>query len=146
VFAVHGWYAKYRKKLLEAGIELWELKAHSQKSTERYLIGSRSSLHSKVMMLDKKRLFIGSMNIDPRSALYNTEMAVLLEKPDYVKQSVKAFEAQLKNGAYQLVLKDKKLRWIDHQTGEVLKNEPHAGHALTFGAWVAGILPIEKYL
>lgn len=146
VFAVHGWYAKYRKKLLEAGIELWELKAHSQASTERHLIGSRSSLHSKVMMLDKERLFIGSMNLDPRSALYNTEMAVLLEKPDYVQQSVKEFEAQLKHGAYQLILKDKKLRWIDHHTGEVLKDEPHAGHALTFGAWVAGNLPIEKYL
>ncbi|MCY1355377.1 Cardiolipin synthase C [compost metagenome] len=38
-------------------------------------------LHSKGMVVDRERVYIGSMNFDPRSAALNTEMGVVVTSP-----------------------------------------------------------------
>src|SRR5476649_550334 len=79
--AVHGGYAPYRKALLEHGVKLFELRRQPgdsggsgphlfHKGTFR---GSDSSLHSKAIIFDREKSFIGSFNFDPRSVLWNTE-------------------------------------------------------------------------
>lgn len=84
VAAVHSGYVKYRKPLLKAGVKLYELQPnHAVPTTkDRGLTGSSAtSLHAKTFIVDEKRIFIGSFNLDPRSARLNTEMGIVLESP-----------------------------------------------------------------
>lgn len=147
VFAVHGWYAKYREDLVKAGIKLWEVKASAKIKSKWSLTGSsRASLHAKLMMIDENKLFVGSMNWDPRSAELNTEMAVVIEQPEYVQKQQSVLPEQLKENAYQVVLKDGDIAWLDLETGEVFDSEPEASVWRKMGAWFSGILPIEDQL
>lgn len=147
VFAVHGWYAKYREDLVKAGIKLWEVKASAKIKSKWSLTGSsRASLHAKLMMIDENKLFVGSMNWDPRSAELNTEMAVVIEQPEYVHKQQSVLPEQLKENAYQVVLQDGDITWLDLETGEVFDSEPEASVWRKMGAWFSGILPIEDQL
>ncbi len=147
VFAVHGWYSKYRKVLLESGIQIWEMKASAKLKSKWSLTGSsKASLHAKAMLIDNKTLFAGSMNWDPRSAKLNTEMAVVIEQPEYVQSFLATLPETLNNTAYHLKLEDNKIIWTDSETGKVYHSEPEAGILRKLGSWFAGILPIEKQL
>ncbi|WP_170429613.1 phospholipase D family protein [Ruegeria arenilitoris] len=85
VMPVHAAYMRYRDGLLNSGVELLELRAlrqeHSERSLPEMLAGSASGLHAKVFGSDGERIFIGSYNLDPRSARLNTEMGLLIESP-----------------------------------------------------------------
>ncbi len=147
VFAVHGWYAKYREDLLESGIKLWEVKSSAKLKSKWSLTGSsRASLHAKAMTIDDKTLFVGSMNWDPRSAALNTEMAVVIEQPEYVQTFLAKLPSQLKDNAYRLTLRDGGIVWTNTKTGEEYDSEPEAGVFRRLGAWFSGILPIEDQL
>ncbi|WP_171125632.1 MULTISPECIES: phospholipase D family protein [unclassified Ruegeria] len=83
VMPVHAAYMRYREDLLNSGVELLELRAlrqeHRERSLPEMLAGSASGLHAKVFGSDGKRVFIGSYNLDPRSARLNTEMGLMIE-------------------------------------------------------------------
>ncbi len=85
VMPVHAAYMRYRDDLTNSGVELLELRAlrqeHRDRSLPEILAGSASGLHAKVFASDGKRIFIGSYNLDPRSASLNTEMGLLIESP-----------------------------------------------------------------
>ena len=87
---VHAGYANYRIPLLEAGINLYELKPVSEPTGERLRdLGSgssRASLHAKTFIFDDEHVFIGSFNFDPRSALLNTEMGLVIHSPELSRQ------------------------------------------------------------
>ena len=147
VFAVHGWYAKYRQALVEGGVKLWEVKSSANNESNWSMTGSsRSSLHAKAMLLDKDTLFVGSMNWDPRSALLNTEMAVIIEQPEYVGESYQELHKKLEQNAYQVVIEDGDVAWRDHKADITYYTEPHASVWRRMGAWISGILPIEDQL
>ncbi len=147
VFAVHGWYAKYREELLASGVEIWEMKASAKLRSKWSLTGSsKASLHAKAMLIDAKTLFVGSMNWDPRSAKLNTEMAVVIEQPEYVQQFLASLPETLINKAYHVTLKDGDMFWTDNETGQVYYSEPEAGLLQRIGSWFSGILPIEDLL
>src|SRR5690606_7935982 len=80
VTAVHGSYAKYRKRLLKAGVRLFELRPEALRGQKRSLFGSRgASLHTRAFTVDRRWGFVGSFNFDPRSYSLNTEMGVLFD-------------------------------------------------------------------
>ncbi|MHC6529407.1 phospholipase D family protein [Vibrio proteolyticus] len=147
VFAVHGWYAKYREQLVKGGVQLWETKSTSKQNNRWSMTGSsRSSLHAKVMLMDNQKLFVGSMNWDPRSALLNTEMAVVLTQPEYVSQQSEQFIQSLPEVAYQVLWQDGDIVWRDAATEMLYTSEPDASLWRRIGAWFSGILPIEDQL
>ncbi len=82
VSLVFASYKKYRPNLLEAGVELHEYKAHAglTRSERRWYKprSTLSSLHTKAMVFDRERVYIGSANLDPRSVKLNTEIAVMV--------------------------------------------------------------------
>ena len=147
VFAVHGWYAKYRKDLVEGGVQLWEVKSNAEIKKNWSLTGSsRSSLHTKAIVIDKRKIFVGSMNWDPRSADLNTEMGVVIEQPEYADKVYQDIMREIPATAYQIEVIDGDIIWVDHSTGERLTTEPDASIWRRFGAWFSGILPIEEQL
>jgi len=80
VAAVHAGYARYRPRLLACGVALYELQpAAPQSGRGRRLPAPRVSLHAKAVVVDRRSILIGSMNLDPRSRWTNTEVAVLID-------------------------------------------------------------------
>ena len=91
VLPAHAGYAKTRKPLLENGMELYELRP----DTEAFRPGwsllsgrSRAALHTKAMVFDREAVFIGSFNLDPRSAWINTEAGLYIESPELAERLV----------------------------------------------------------
>ncbi len=105
---------------------------------------SSSSWHAKIILFDRRKFFVGSMNFDPRSLNLNTEMAVVIENRDFVEYSLNEAKIQLPEAAYQVVIEDGDIVWKDYYNDETLYSEPDAGLLLRMGAWIAGILPIEE--
>jgi putative cardiolipin synthase len=86
--SAHAGYIRYRKAMLEAGVEIRELSPSQTRDRQHFgPFGSSSgSLHAKVIVIDRKRVFIGSMNLDFRSGYENTEVGVLIDSSELAAQ------------------------------------------------------------
>jgi cardiolipin synthase C len=96
--AAHSGYEHYRVRLLKDGVELYEVKRvpeadDGESRSLRSGSGGQFSLHAKVFVLDRQRLFIGSMNFDYRSLKLNTEIGLLIDSPELAGQIAQRFEA-----------------------------------------------------
>lgn len=154
--AVHGGYAPYRRELLEHGVRLFELRRQpdgsgsgSGGSGPYSLSGSSdSSLHSKAIVLDGRYSFIGSLNFDPRSLLWNTEVGVLIDSPElsgHVRDL--ALEGMQPALSYEVRLVDDQLRWRVEDDGRLhdLQHEPGSAWR-RFNAWFADLVGLEHML
>ena len=91
VLPAHSGYAKTRKQLLERGMELYELRPDTDVFRPGWSLlskGSRAALHTKAMAFDREAVFIGSFNLDPRSAWINTEAGLYIESPELAERLV----------------------------------------------------------
>lgn len=106
VAPVHSGYSRSRKALLEAGVELWEIRADPiRRDRQRRGLGqSTSSLHTKAFAIDRRYLFVGSFNFDPRSVNINTEMGIALDSPSLAAPAVDRLFQALPAHAYRLRL------------------------------------------
>jgi putative cardiolipin synthase len=96
-------YHKQRSRLLDAGIEVYEYKPHPQIQTElidRYPRLARNkpifALHAKSMVIDDTRVYIGTFNLDPRSANLNTEVGILVDSSQLGEQLTKSIERDMR--------------------------------------------------
>ena len=88
-------YAQQRLAMLQAGVRIYEVGAELGRRMPRSgeFGESHSRLHAKVATVDGRWLFIGSMNLDPRSALINTEIGLLIDSPP-LAQTVSALSGR----------------------------------------------------
>lgn len=116
----HIGYARHRENLLRDGVELYELVSDESDLRAAFGLGSgqnsfregrRVMLHSKVLVLDGQLLVVGSMNLDQRSKLQNTEIAVLVRSRKLSAQAADMIEKGLESAAWHVVLKDGDLVW-----------------------------------
>jgi putative cardiolipin synthase len=144
--SVHSAYASYRKRVLKAGVELWEARADAADvmledgTTE----SQKLTLHTKGIIIDRRYVFVGSLNLDPRSIDINTEMGVMIDSEPLAKLAVESSLDQIPGMAYRLKLDEKgRIRWhatIDGQ--EVVETkEPHTSAWMRFKAWFLKIAP-----
>lgn len=148
VVAVHSGYSPYRKDLLRAGVELFEIKDNPNIKKRSWSLSSQSSLHAKTFIVDNRWVFIGSFNLDPRSAIHNTELGVLIDSPALAKVLKEGMDEKLQEVAYQVSLQaeDEQLRWTDLEDQSQLDEEPNAGFWRQFMASLLRLLPIEHQL
>jgi putative cardiolipin synthase len=157
VSAVHAGYAKSRIALLRSGARLYELKPDAARATapnsgqsKKGSGSSSASLHGKTLSVDRSRVFVGSFNLDPRSANLNTEMGVVIENPrladglsDWVDRAPQAV-------AYEVILTadGQGLEWIERSDqGEIrYRKEPKVGFFKRLFVKILGWLPIESML
>jgi cardiolipin synthase C len=119
VAIVHSGYAKYRKPLLQEGVQLYEMRRHAPDAAQATkpfklteLGSSGSSLHAKTFAVDGQRVFVGSFNFDPRSMQLNTEMGLMIESPALTQQISHSFEQLIPSHSYRVSLTDQgQLRW-----------------------------------
>jgi putative cardiolipin synthase len=147
---VHAHYAKYRKQLLRAGAELWEIRAKNPGETTQW--GYRPelvTLHSKATAIDRSTVFVGSINFDPRSLRVNTEMGLFLESRELGHVFTANLFLDLRRVAYRVELDERgNLRWIyEHGAKrEVVTREPETGWGRRMAARIYRLLPIEGQL
>ena len=150
---VHAGYARYRKKLLKSGIELFELKSSVGKVKNRRHIfklgSSNASLHAKTFAIDGERLFVGSFNFDLRSAFLNCEMGLVIDNPALAHGMSAMFEQSLAELSYRpLIGADGRLYWLAHEQGKNIRHAVEPGTTV-FGrarVWLFSLLPIEWLL
>ncbi|WIO75202.1 phospholipase D family protein [Porticoccaceae bacterium LTM1] len=154
VLAAHAGYAKFREQLLEKGIELFELKTDGDSDSGKVAIitygKSKASLHTKAFAFDDDSVFIGSFNLDPRSANINTELGIYIENKELTKQ-LKDYMASgfSRASSYQVKLDENdKLYWLTNTNGEPekLNLEPQTTGWQRFLSWLLKLLPIESQL
>ncbi|MGG5820352.1 phospholipase D family protein [Falsiroseomonas sp. HW251] len=146
VVAVHGGYMKYRRPLLEAGVAIHELKPGPE-DEKASLLGSRggAALHTKALVVDGLLAFVGSFNLDPRSAALNTEMGAFVRNPAVAKE-VAAEQERLMDPAlsWRVTLRGGRIAWCDE--ARIRHAEPGASWRRTLVAWLARVLPVEEQL
>lgn len=154
VTAVHSGYSQWRPKLLRAGVKIYELKSTaSEEQRENKLWKARSqsstSLHAKTFAIDDHQVFIGSYNVDPRSANINTEMGVIINDDELARQLHEALSDELLGQAYEVkLLDDGQMQWHTIEEGKsvIHDSEPRVDFAdhiwLTIMSW----LPIDWLL
>ncbi|GIZ13740.1 phospholipase D family protein [Pseudomonas sp. NCCP-436] len=149
--AVHGGYAPYRRKLLEHGVRLFEMRrqpGNGGSAPYSFSGSSESSLHSKAIVLDRRYAFIGSLNFDPRSILWNTEVGVLVDSPELSEQVRRlALEGMRPGISYEVLLVEGTLRWRAEDNGQVheLSREPGSLWR-RINAWFAERIGLERML
>ncbi|MBU3030916.1 phospholipase D-like domain-containing protein [Paracoccus marinaquae] len=147
---VHAGYVKYRRELLEAGVKLYELRPDKDGPRPAQGPGpfgsSESSLHAKTFAVDDARVFIGSFNFDPRSALLNCEMGFLIDSPEIAAAGTEALTNKLITRSYQPVLEGGDMVWRSSGTDGPLDREPGLGFLDRIKVYVLNLLPIEWLL
>jgi putative cardiolipin synthase len=143
---VHAGYAGYRHDLIDAGVELYEVRVDSSKLPQDSDAPGYDSvtLHVKALMVDRRHTFVGSLNLDPRSIDINTEMGILIENEEMTGGMTGRFLDALPSFAYRVTENEKgKLRWTSVINGQqvVESKEPQTSRWLRFKAYLMRIFP-----
>lgn len=151
VAAVVSGYKKYRKDLLAAGAEIYELRPDSSMKQQWSLLStkSRSGLHTKAMVIDRRHVLIGSCNLDPRSADINSELALLADSPAFGALVGTFFDEGVSPGeSFRVTLENGNLRWTTEIGGKqvVYTTDPETTWWQRFVVGVIGLLPIHSQL
>ena len=149
---VHTGYSRYRLAMLKMGIHLYELSPNRREKIGMLdlLKRSRAKLHAKIAVLDHQQLFVGSINLDARSARENTEQGLIIRSPKLAEQVLSLLDANKMDSAYRLRLaaSGEQIEWIDTEDGKevIYDDEPNAGFFLKFGLKLLAPIAPEELL
>ncbi len=155
--ATHAGYARQRETLLASGVELFEMRPQPGTSrhgpTHRWLQPQAGSLHAKVVVQDRTRAIVGSLNQDPRSRIHNREIWLTVRSPELAADLAALFdEASDAHHAYKLELVDgdegQRVEWHTQERGEAVvhSDEPAASPWLKLWRALLGALVPEHLL
>lgn len=133
VLVAHAGYARYRIPLLAGGVELYEMDpgGHDAETHEPRLRTSDSQpirLHAKAIIIDRRWLFVGSMNLDPRSNHLNTENGLLVDNRRLAGEQATLFDRLIESKiSFTVRIAEGRLIWISRQKGVVqFSSDPYA--------------------
>ncbi len=130
---VHTGYVRYRERLLASGADVYELSPEHTTASKRFGMFGKSvgRLHAKTAAIDRRKVFIGSMNLDPRSATLNTEMGVVVDSPQLAREMLRIIGVSKLQNSYRLrlVQPGNQIEWLtnDGQKEIILTSEPESG-------------------
>jgi putative cardiolipin synthase len=137
--AFSGYYGQ-RDDLLEAGVELYEFKPHpayKNELIERYpRLAEKNpifALHAKSMVVDDETVYIGTFNLDPRSANLNTEVGLFVDSVELARQLTASIERDI----------DPANSW---HTTEEFNPDSEVSRGKRFKNWINWLLPMEPVL
>jgi putative cardiolipin synthase len=146
--AVNSHYENWRDDLINAGAELYELRADAAIQSivdVPPVSGEFTGLHTKAAVIDGRYSFIGSMNLDPRSANINTEMGAIIDSPG-LAADLRALMLRDMSGenAWQVLLNDKgKPYWVN--SDETVESQPTRGTMQNVMNIIFKVVPKEQY-
>jgi cardiolipin synthase C len=157
--AAHAGYARHRRELLEMGVELYEVRAMlgssrgSGQSAKMSRYGNYG-LHAKLLVFDRKKLYVGSMNFDQRSSRLNTETGLIVDSPELAGQTAARFQEMTQpSSAYAVTLQDSNsekspLVWRTEENGKMVQysKEPSQSVRRRIEFAFLSALPLDKEL
>lgn len=160
VLLAQSGYMRYRVPLLEEGVELYEIRsllgnARGSGQTTAISRYGNYSLHAKLFVFDRQRLFIGSMNFDQRSMHLNTEIGLIIDSPELAQQIASRFEAMVQPAnSYMLALRPNdaggspKLVWHTQEDGKAVEyeTEPARSGWQRIEVNILSLLPLDREL
>ena len=146
-------YEKHRIEMLRLGVRLYEVSSTQLKrdATLRTVLGSSTGrLHAKMGFIDRHILMAGSLNLDARSALINTEIGVGVDSAEMVKALLDFYRIESATGVYQLKLQEdgRGIRWVGLRDGREVSEdtEPEYDNWLRFKLWLWSLVISEELL
>jgi len=160
VLVAQSGYNHYRRPLLQEGVELYELRslvgnARGSGETTKMTRYGNYSLHAKLFVLDRQRLFIGSMNFDQRSMHLNTEIGLIIDSPALAQQTAARFASMVSaSNSYELALLpgdrggSSHLVWRTRENGKVVEydSEPARSGGQRLKVKLLSFLPLDDEL
>jgi cardiolipin synthase C len=149
---VHFGYARYRSTLLQMGVSLFELMPGTEvRQSAGEVSGSLGRLHAKVAVVDQRWLYIGSMNMDRRSAHSNTEMGLIVDSPELAGQVAGLLSSERLPRSYQVRSTGDRqgLQWVAQAAGQeqvVLDAEPSSNWRLQLRMSLLSMVVDEELL
>jgi len=119
VLANHAGFRNTRRALLAKGIAVHELAVSGGRP--------KMGLHGKALVIDHHTLFLGSYNLNERSALLNSELALIIHHPGLAHQVEEVIENLIAASWQPEFAKDGDMEWRRRDDDRVWKNEPEAG-------------------
>jgi putative cardiolipin synthase len=140
-------YSISRKDLIRAGVEIHEVRWEPGPLRQQQILqGSKTAVHTKTMVFDRKDVFIGSFNLDARSSTINTEAGLYVESPVLAAQVVEYLdEGAGPEVSYRVLLdKDDDLYWVASDDSKPLRydTDPLSTPGQRFKATLYSIMPI----
>jgi putative cardiolipin synthase len=157
VGVVHAGYSVYREDLLRNGVELYEMNkklTRSQRKEKKGVGGSsKASLHAKTFVMDRDKVFIGSLNLDPRSFYENSEIGLVIHSTEIAEDMVEALNDDFDTHAFRLELVvdedgDESILWYGYEDGQpvTFDVDPYTSVWRRFGVGFMSLFPIESQL
>jgi putative cardiolipin synthase len=157
VLIAHAGYSNYRRALLRYGVELYEMDKKLTRAQRKQGKGfggsSKASLHSKTFVLDRNKIFIGSLNLDPRSFYENSEIGLVLNSREISERIARVYVDEIAKNAFRLELArdddgDEYILWHGYKDGEpvTFDVDPYTSFWLRLGAGLLSLLPVESQL
>ncbi|MEO7854075.1 MAG: phospholipase D family protein [Rubrivivax sp.] len=149
---VHLGYSRYRVEMLGLGVELYELGNSRVKRNDRvfHFGESLGRLHAKLVVIDRRFSYIGSMNFDPRSATINTELGAVIDSPQLARELKRVIDLDRLQSSYRVRVSPdgSGLQWLtfDDEGAMILTSEPDASNWLQFKSWLLSPLVPEELL
>jgi putative cardiolipin synthase len=161
----HGGYARYRKDLLRLGVDLFELRPvpgqKEEKEHSQWGGSSGAALHAKTFILDRKVVFVGTFNLDPRSVWFDTQNGIAVRSETLAGQAAHLFEENTTlRRAYRVALRPSPpvtegsqpegngLEWVTEEDGREVRyyHEPETGLWRRISVWFLSMFAPEKML
>jgi len=151
---VHHRYADYRVEMLRLGVQIYEFNPELIQRTGGFGFKTPSSarLHAKVAVVDDRLLVVGSVNLDPRSAIANTETSVVIDSPPLVAELLRLSESKTQRAMmYRLGLQPDghTVEWLSRdELGRTvaITDEPGSSIWLRLKLWLQSLFVDERLL
>ncbi len=141
---VHSAYSTYRRRVIRAGVELYEVRANAGRAAVGKEGPTQLTSHTKLIVIDRRYLFVGSLNLDPRSIEINAEMGLLIDSPELASLIAEGLARDLPNVAYRVVAEDRRpMEWHGVINGRrvVEHSEPLSSWWRRLKSWFLRIAP-----
>jgi cardiolipin synthase C len=143
----HTGYRQWRREVLAAGVELYELRSDAE-ALSLYVTppseATRLGLHTKAVVIDRERAFVGSPNVDPRSMVLNTEIGVVGDGPAFAARVAALIERDIApQNAWRVTMDEQGwLTWSN--SDEVVRRQPAQGFKQRVIEFLLNLLPIKN--
>ncbi|MDT8451403.1 MAG: phospholipase D family protein [Gammaproteobacteria bacterium] len=149
VTAIFTGYERYRHQLLNMGVELYEFRAEPEYHPEFSSCPAQVdffSLHAKSIIYDSDSVYIGTLNLDPRSEFLNTEIGMFINNNELTTIVHNTFIDDLNDGKYWQVKYNKEGKLIWQYRDEVRTRQPARSFWQRVRKTVIALLPIQQHL
>jgi putative cardiolipin synthase len=142
-------YKKMRRALVESGVELYEMRHDALLMDEVDTPPVRSQslvLHTKAVMVDRERAYIGGLNMSPRGVLYNTENGIIIEDDEFAQQLASMLEKDLDpDNSWRVGLDEKDRLYWESSAGRVHRQPAQSGWQRA-ADWFFGLFPLANQI